>query len=138
MVAEFEFIGNVGKTFYSNKEGKTFFSVSLATWSYYNREKRTQWVNNIYFFGAIAGLAEENVGKGTFVRIKGKISVKTKKGSHVSETYFIATEFNVLNRGVAGSTQEEREKPAEIRSREDSDFDSEDYYNRPEIRDEPF
>lgn len=131
MVADFEFIGNIGKiTIPDNNGKKKCVFLTLAVRTQYQKKTYTIWYNNFVAFGNMAELIQKRLMPGNLVLLKGTISVyKPSRGTNRNErNSFIITKYELLRK-----TEEQLE--SELNQREDNDLKEEDFYPDPEPED---
>lgn len=90
----FDISGNVGrvvKKIFKGDKKVTF--ISVASVSFYNKESKTTWINNIAFYGTLADVVANIVTAGVKIRVSGIISVG-KKGNTES-VFFVGEKFEI-------------------------------------------
>lgn len=96
MAAQFTVVGHVGRVTKKTYKGdKKVTFISVASVSFYNKQPRTTWINNVAFYGTLADVVENIVGTGTKIFVSGTIST-SRKGKE-ENVFFIGEKFEVLS-----------------------------------------
>jgi single-strand DNA-binding protein len=113
-------VGRVGKDpeSRSTSGGKTVVSFSIATDSFANGEKQTDWVNTV-LFDKPADIAAKYVKKGSMVAVIGRLQTRSwedkTSGEKKYRTEVIGSELKLLDKamsGESGSSSSRQSAPA--------------------------
>ena len=115
-------VGRVTKKIFKGDKKVTFLSV--ASVSFYNKQSKTTWINNIAFYGTLADVVANIVTAGVKIYVSGTINTSRKAQSE--SIFFVADKFEVL------SFAEERRNEKLQQQAVDNLPDAEDMYASPE------